>query len=136
MAALTIKKHPVTRAVHYLFLLPFLPALRPLLVNYRPADMVIYLSGIVLVVFLVIYGNHKPLLKTDRGGLSLYLHYRHNAEYHPFSGIVGYKRLSSNRIMIQSKGHRPVVLNMKKADMNTLISRMENENIHATDNNT
>lgn len=134
MAALTIKKHPVTRAAHYLFLLPFLPALRPLLVNYRMADVIIYVAGIILVIFLVIYGNHQALLKSDRSGLNLYLHYRHNAEYHPFSGMTGYKRLSSNRVTLYSKGYSPVVLNMNKSDADKLIARMENENIHDIQN--
>ncbi len=70
MAALKIKKHPATRAAHYVFLLPFLPALQPLLVNYRMADMIIYLAGIVLVISLVIYGNQRPLLKSDETGFS------------------------------------------------------------------
>lgn len=134
MVALTIKKHPVTRVAHYLFLLPFLPALRPLLVNYRMADMIIYVAGVVLVVFLVIYGNHQALLKSDRLGLNLFLHYRHNAEYHPFSGMKGYKRLGSNRVTLYSKGYSPVVLNMNKNDVERLISRMENENIHDIEN--
>ena len=134
MAALTLKKHPATRAAHYLYLLPFLPALQPLLVNYRMVDMIIYLAGIVLVLFLVIYGNHRPLLRSGREGLSLYLHYRHTAEYHPFSGMINYKRLSGNRITLYSKNHRPVILNMKKKDVEKLISRLEEENIHETEN--
>lgn len=134
MAALTIKEHPATRAAHYLFLLPFLPALQPLLVNYRMADMIIYAAGIILVIALVIYGNHRPLLKTDRSGLNLFLHYRHNAEYHPFSGIIGYKRLGGNRVTLYSKGHSPVVLNMNKNDAEKLVNRLENEDINDIEN--
>ncbi len=131
MAVLTAKKHPLTRAAHYLFLLPFLPALQPLLVHYRTADMTIYLSGIVLVLFLVIYGNHQPLLKTDSSGLNLFLHYRHNAEYHSFTGMKNYSRSGSSRIRLYSVDHRPVVLTMKKNDVGNLISILEEKNIHA-----
>ncbi|RKX72243.1 MAG: hypothetical protein DRP70_06725 [Spirochaetes bacterium] len=131
MAVLTAKKHPLTRAAHYIFLLPFLPALQPLLVHYRMADMIIYLSGIVLVLFLVIYGNHLPLLKTDSSGLNLFLHYRHNAEYHPFTGLENYRRSGSSRISLYSVDYRPVVLKMKKKDVEKLISILEEENIHA-----
>ncbi len=130
MAVLTVKKHPLTRAAHYLFLLPFLPALQPLLVNYRTADMIIYLSGIALVLFLVIYGNHQPLLKTERSGLNLFLHYRHNAEYHPFTGMKNYSRSRGSRISLYSVDHRPVILKMKKNDVDNLISILEEENIH------
>ncbi len=133
MVALKIKKHPATRAAHYVFLIPFLPALQPLLVNYRMADMIIYLAGVVLVITLVIYGNQRPLLKSDETGLKLNLHYRHNAEHHPYSAMIGFKRLSSNRITLYSRDHQPVVLNMKKHDVEKLISRMEMENIHATE---
>ena len=134
MAVLTAKKHAITRAAHYIFLLPFLPALRPLLVNYRLADMIIYISGILLVLFLVIYGNHRPLLKSDNRGLNLYLHYRHNAEYHPFSGLKNYRRLGNSRIKLYSADHRPVVLKMRKKDMKNLISLLEEENIHEIEN--
>ncbi|MCK5737355.1 MAG: hypothetical protein KAH21_12795 [Spirochaetaceae bacterium] len=131
MADLTIKKHPVTRAAHYFFLLPFLPALQPLLIHYRIADIVIYLSGIILVLFLIIYGNHRPLLKSESSGLNLYLHYRHNAEYHPFTGLKDYRRINNSRIILHSKDHRPVILKMKKNDIENLISILEEENIHA-----
>jgi len=133
MAVLTVKKHPLTRAAHYIFLLPFLPALQPLLVHYRMADMVIFISGIILVLFLLIYGNHRPLLKTNDKGLNLYLHYRHSAEYHPFSGMKNYRRIGSSRIALYSEDHRPVILKMKKRDVENLINILEEENIHATE---
>ena len=134
MALLTAKKHALTRAANYLFLLPFLPALRPLLVNYQLADMIIYISGILLVLFLVIYSNHRPLLKSDNRGLKLYLHYRNNAEYHPFSGFKNYKCLGNSRIGLYSADHRPVVLKMRKKDVEDLISILEEENIHEIEN--
>jgi len=129
----TVKKHPLTRAAHYIFLLPFLPALQPLLVHYRLADMIIFLSGIILVLFLLIYGNHRPLLKADAKGLNLYLHYRHNAEYHPFSGLRNYRRIGSSRIALYSMDYRPVILKMKKSDIEYLIALLEKENIHANE---
>ena len=126
-----MKNHPVTRALHYLYLVPFLPALQPLLVNFRTVDMIIYLSGIVLVTFLVIYGNQRPLVRIGDDGLSLYLHYRHNAEIHPWSGITAYRRLASTRISIISRDHHPVKLRLKSADIDTLISRLNEEGINA-----
>jgi len=133
MAVLTVKKHPLTRAAHYFFLLPFLPALQPLLVHYRMADMIIYVSGIILVLFLLIYGNHRPLLKVSEKGLNLYLHYRHSAEYHPFTGLESFRRVGSSRIALYSRDHRPVILKMEKKDIENLINILEEENIHATE---
>jgi len=130
MPELTIRKHPLTRVAHYIFLLPFLPALQPLLVHYRKADVVIYLAGIVLVLFLIVYGNHLPLLKTTQNGLNIFLHYRHNAEYHSFKGLRNYKSLKGNRIILYSTDHRPVVLRMKKKDIENLIAVLKEENIH------
>lgn len=126
-----LKNHPVTRGLHYLYLVPFLPALQPLLVNFRTADMIIYLSGIVLVTFLVIYGNQRPLVRIGDDGLSLYLHYRHNAEVHPWSGITAYRRLASSRISIISRDHQPVKLRLRTADVDLLISRLKEEGIDA-----
>ena len=126
-----MKNHPVTRMLHYLYLVPFLPALQPLLVNFRTVDMVIYLSGVALVTFLVIYGNQRPLVRIGDDGLSLYLHYRHNAEIHPWSGITAYRRLASTRISIISRDHQPVKLRLKSADIDSLISHLNKEGIDA-----
>ena len=126
-----LKNHPLTRVLHYLYLVPFLPALQPLLVNFRTADMIIYLSGIVLVTFLVIYGNQRPLVRIGEEGLSLYLHYRHNADIHPWAGITAYRRLTPTRISIISRDHHPVKLRLKSADIDILISRLNEEGIHA-----
>jgi len=130
MAALVLKKHPITRAAHYLFLLPFLPALRPLMVNFQPSHMIIYVCGVLLVIFLIIYGNQQPLLRSGREGLSIYLHYRQNAEYHPFAGMVGYRRVGRRRITIYSEDHRPIVLTMNISDVDTLIELLKEEQVH------
>ena len=131
MAQRALKNHPVTQLAHYLFLLPFLPALQPLMVNFRTADMAVYLAGIVLVLSLVIYGNLRPLVLIETNRLCLHLHYRHNAEYHPYTLITDYKRLSGTRISIRSRDHQPVVLRLKASDIDTLIEKLEEEHIHA-----
>ena len=130
MVPFSLKKHPATRFAHYLYLLPFLPALRPLLINFSIRDMAIYLAGILLVVSLVIYGNQRPLIRAERDGLMLYLHYRHEAESHPFSGIRGWKRRSATRLTLESENHRPVTLRLKKTDADRLAALLEGEGIH------
>ena len=131
MADMILKKHPLTRVLHYLFLLPFLPALRPLLVNYRLVDLLVYTVGVVLVVVLVIYGNHRPLVRIENDGIFLYLHYRHNAEYHPFGEISGYRRNSPGRLTIDSRNHKPVTLHLKRQDLETLVNTLKKENVDA-----
>jgi len=131
MAILVLKKHPATRAAHYLYLIPFLLTLHPLLVNFRAVDMIIYAAGLALVVFLVIYGNRQPLLRSESDGLNLYLHYRHNAEYHPYSQMLGYRRLTANRLSLESSNHSPVILNLTKHDVDQLVIKLEEEQVHA-----
>ncbi len=131
MTGENLKNHPLTQLLHYLYLVPFLPALQPILVNFRPADTIIFLAGAFLVTFLVIYGNMRPLVHMDERGLSLFLHYRHNAEVHPWSGITGFTRLSSSRISIGFRSHQTVKLRLRKPDIDKLISRLEQEGINA-----
>ncbi len=130
MTPLVLKRHPVTRFVHYLYLLPFFPALRPLLVNFTIQDTSVYLGGIVLVTFLVIYGNKSPLVRVESDRLLLYLHYRHNAESHPFNGIRSCKRRSANRLTLDSKGFKPVSIRLKRTDADRLAARLKEEGIH------
>lgn len=131
MAKDALKNHPVTRLLHYLYLVPFLPALQPLLVNFRTVDMIIYLSGAALVTFLVIYGNQRPLVRVTSDGLNLHLHYRHKAENHPWSGISSYRRDSASKISIVSRDHHPVTLRLRKNDVDLIAARLEEEGIHA-----
>lgn len=130
MEPLVLKRHPVTRFVHYFFLLPFFPALQPLLVNFSIPDMSVYLGGVVLVTFLVIYGNRKPLVRTEKNRLCLYLHYKHNPESHPFSEIKSCKRRSANRLTLDSESFRPVTLRLKRTDADRLIARLKEEGIN------
>jgi hypothetical protein len=133
VSSLILKKHPVSRALHYLFLLPFLPALRPLLVNFHTLDAILYLSGMALVLFIIIYSNHRPLLCAENDSILLYLHYRHNAERHPYREIIGYQRISRNRIALHSRSHSPVTLALSGTDRLKLIDRLEKEGIHAVE---
>jgi len=129
MSDASLRKHPLVRAAHYLFLLPFVPALRPLLVNFRVVDMAVYGGGVILVIFLVVYGNHRPLVVLHSGHLSLYLHYRHTAEIHPFSQMEGFRRLKAHRVMLYSRDHRPVPLTLTRRNADALVSRLRKEGI-------
>ena len=131
MAADTLKKHLATRLTHYLFILPFLPGIRSLLVEYRTLDLVIYLTGIVLILSLIIYGNSRPLVRIETARLSLYLSSRHTVEHHPYTGISAYKKLSPYRIRILSSGYQPVDLYLGKNDLNQLIRKLDEEGIDA-----
>ena len=131
MAKDVLKNHPVTRILHYLFMVPFLPALQPLLVNYRGRDLVIYLCGVALVLFLVVYGNQRPLVRIGPDGIRLYLHYRHKPEFHAWKAIRYYNRPKTGKIRIVSSEQQPVSLRMESSDVELLIQRLEAEGIHA-----
>ena len=131
MAAMVLKKHPITQIVNYCFLLPFLPALRPILINFRLIDIAIYGIGIILIIALIIYGNLRPLMLIEEKHLAIYLNYRHNIEIHPYREISAYKLFSPTRITLYSESQRPVSLLLKKSDMPILINTLKERNINA-----
>ena len=128
---MVFRKHPLIRASHYLFLFPFLPSLRPLLVNYRSADLIIYITGILVMTVLIVYGNHRPLVRIEKSQMALYPHRGRHVEYHRFTDIANYRRNSASRITVYFRKHEPVTLNLKKRDIEELITTFENENIDA-----
>lgn len=130
MASFSLKKHPATRAAHYLFLLPFLPALRPLLTRTDIVALAVYLTGFALVTILIVYGNHRPLLRADDYDLRLDLHYRHLWEIHPYTDIQGYERHSRTRLTLHSADHEPVVLRLSSQDAERLVEQLEAKNLH------
>lgn len=129
MARLILRKHPAVQAVHYLFLLPFGIALWPLITNFRTSDFIIYSLGCALVLFLIIYGNRRPLLISDNHGLHLYLHYGREAEFHPFNHIANYALMSRSRISITPENGLPIILFLGKNDLTKLTYALEIENI-------
>ena len=123
--AVILRKHPLIRASHYLFLLPFLPSLRPLLVHYQTADLIIYITGILLMTTLIVYGNHRPLLRIENQFITLYPLHGGHAEYHSLTDISDCRRSSSGRITIYVRKHEPVTLKLRKRDIEKLISAIE-----------
>ncbi len=129
----SFRHHPLTRAFHYLFLLPFVPALQPLIIHYRLLDMMVYLCSAILVIVLVVYGNQRPLIRIEENRLCLFLHYRHNAEYHPFEHITGYTRRKGSWITIHSENHRPLPLHLEEADLNVLVAVLNHKCMHISE---
>jgi len=130
MAELILNKHPLVRAAHYLFLLPFTVALWPLIINFRALDFTIYSLGFALILFLIIYGNRRPLITSDEHGLHLYLHHGREVEFHPFNHIINYYPMSNGRISIALKNDLPIILFLKRSDLKKLTDILEFENIH------
>ncbi len=114
---------------HYAFLLPFIPALQPLIVHYRLLDLAIYTVGALIVLFLIVYGNQRPYIRVDQKQLCLFLHYRHNAECHNFPNITGYRRTGTSKAVLYFREHRPVNLLLKPDDLNNLVNILNNNNI-------
>ncbi|MCG8453786.1 MAG: hypothetical protein MI717_11465 [Spirochaetales bacterium] len=130
MKAQNYKKPLQTRLGHFLFLLPFLPALRPLLVNFHLFSTLIYGLGMAIILTLIIIANRQPLLVAEERGLRLNLHYRHSAEFHPYDRILSFRRRGKRRIVIESLDHKPVSLTLAKLDTDRLIKILEQKNIH------
>lgn len=128
---MVFRKHPLIRASHYLFLFPFLPSLPPLLVNYRSTDLIIYIIGFLVITALIVYGNHRPVVHIENRQMALYPHRGRHVEYHRFTDISNYRRNSANRITVYFRKHEPVTLNLKKRDIEELITTFEKENINA-----
>jgi len=131
MTKLMLNKHPIVRAAHHLFLLPFAAALWPLIINFRILDFIIYSSGFSLILFLIIYGNHRPLLTSDGRGLHLHLHHGREVEFHPFGHIANYCLMRNSRISITLKNGPPIILFLRRNDLEKLIGLLAVEKIPA-----
>lgn len=127
MAKLILNKHPAVRAAHYLFLLPFGAALWPLITNFRILDFIIYSLGFSLILFLIVYGNRRPLFTSDERGFYLYLHHGREIEFHPFDHIAGYYLMRNSRISIALKDDPPIILFLKRNDLKKLTEVLEIE---------
>ena len=123
--AVILRKHPLIRASHYLFLLPFPPSLRPLLVHYHAADLIIYIVGVLVMTILIVYGNRRPLVRIENQLMALYPHRGRHAEYHPLTDISDCRRSSPSRITMYFRNHEPVTLKLRKRDIEKLISALE-----------
>ena len=134
MTKLILNKHPVVRAAHYLFLLPFGVALWPLVTDFRILDFIIYSVGFALVLFLIIYGNHRPLLTSDKHGFHLYLHHGRKAEFCPFRHIASYHLMTNSRISITPKNDLPIILFLGRKNLKKLTDVLEIESIHENSN--
>jgi len=130
MADLILKKHPIVRAAHYLFLLPFGAALWPLIINFRALDFIIYSVSFALILFLVVYCNRRPSLASDKRGLHLYLHNGREIEFHPFDHIISYYPISKRRVYIALKNDLPITLFLKPNDLKRLIDFLDIESIN------
>ena len=129
---INLRQHPLTRFLHYAFLIPFLLCLRALLVNYSTLALIVYLAGFILVLVLIVYGNRHPLVQIQPNRLALFLNYNNKAEYFPWQEISGYTRISPVSIQLHSGSHQPISIKLGKTDVGILILKLESENIHAT----
>jgi hypothetical protein len=134
-SGIIIKNHPLTRAAHYMFILPFIPVLQALLINYNFRDTIIYFSGIMLVIILVIYANQRPLIELEEKVILIHPHYRHKAEVHPYTEIISYSIMNNKRIILNSENHKPIILFLTKNDLIKLKNKLASRGIHEKENN-
>ena len=80
-----------------------------------------------MILFLIIYGNRRPLLTSDERGLYLYLHHGREVEFLPFNHIDSYHLMKNSRISIALKGDPPIILFLKRSDLEKITEILRNE---------
>lgn len=132
MSISVIKKNILSRLASYILLVPFVPAIRPILARHDNAELVLFISGFFLTLILIIISNNKPYIRLTEKNLFIFLLYRHKPEIHSFSSIESARLLTARRLVIQSKGFDPLDIRLRKREMERLTQRLEEEGIEVS----
>lgn len=123
-------KRPTRRILNFLFIFPFFLGLRPLFVNYRLLDTLIYLIGMLLILLLIIYNNTIPYIIYDDISLKILLSYREEREEHRFDSMLGFTLYGKRRIVLYSYDHKPLKIILKREDRNRFTKLLKGNNIN------
>ena len=116
------RRHPVIMGLHFLFFVPFIPGIPPILMDSPLSHKVVYIGGIILVFSFIIYGNLKPVIYLLARGVSLTNHY---PAFRSYNDLLGYQCLRKTIIVLHFRSGRPVRLFIKKVDRKTLIMELK-----------
>lgn len=130
MKVLIFKKSILYRLSAYLMILPFIPAIRPVLNKHNTSDLIVFISGLLLTVSLIIYSNNKAYIRITDNKLLIYLIYRHKPEIHHLSSIEKIIQHSQRKITLKTSGFDPLEIRLNKKEMVNFIEVMENREIH------
>lgn len=129
MSSLIIKKNPASRLASYILLLPFIPAVRPLLARQELSELIVFGIGFVLTLLMIIYSNSKPYVRVADKNLYINLLYRYKPEIHKLSSIEKIQQKSSRSLILETSGFDPLEIKLRKKEMKKLIARLEEENL-------
>lgn len=118
MSHTIIKKNPFTRAASYLLLTLFIPTLRPILNHHNTSELVIYISGFFISLFLIVYNNNKPYIKISDEYIFIYLLYKYKPEIHSINSIEEIQLLTPRKLKIFSRDFDPLEIYLRKKEIN------------------
>lgn len=124
-----IKKNLIFRLASYLLILPFIPALRPIIGTHSTGELIVFISGFALTLFLVIYSNNRPYIKMADRNLFIYLLYRHKPEIHGYGSIEEARIKSPRRMELRTGGFDPLDIHLSKKEMDKLCRFLEKEGV-------
>lgn len=129
MKVYVFKKSLLYRFSAYLLLIPFIPAIRPLLNTHSTVDLVIFFCGIILSLSLILYSNNRPYIKITEKNLIVNLMYRHKPEIHYLSSIEKITLHSARKLTLYTDGFDPLDIRLGKKELIKLTELLEGKNI-------
>ncbi|MDC7224585.1 MAG: hypothetical protein PQJ60_12650 [Spirochaetales bacterium] len=125
----TFHKSPAAKILNFLFILPLFLGLRPLFINYRLTDTLVFLGGMMLILGLIIYNNTIPYITYDPIALRVLLPYRENREEHRFDSMLGFERHGSRKLTLHSLDHKPLKISLRPDEMDRFTELLIQEGI-------
>lgn len=119
------KKKLTYRFSAYLLLLPFIPAMRPLLDRHNRVELILFLSGFILTILLIIYSNSRAYIRIAENRLFIFLIYRHKPEIHHKTSITKIIEKTSGKLIINTEGFEPLEIRLNKKEQKRFIEIME-----------
>ena len=130
MKVLVFKKSLLNRLSAYMLILPFIPAIRPILNKHSTAELIVFISGFILTVLLILYSNNKAYIRITENNLLIHLIYRHKPEIHHLSSIEKIIQHSQRKLTLKTRGFDPLEIRLNKKEMVNFLEVMENREIN------
>ena len=123
------KKNIIYRLFAYLLLLPFIPAVRPIINIHKTVELLIFIGGFLLTLLLIIYSNNKPYIVVTDKNLLIFLMYRHKPEIHMISSIEKLIKLTDRKLLLKTEGFDSLIIRLTIKEQMKFIELMEEKNI-------
>lgn len=123
------KRNLIYRLSTYLLILPFIPAIRPVLHSHSTADLIIFTCGFLLTILLIIYNNNKAYIKITDDKLMIYLMYRHKPEIHHLRAIERIVIKSPRKFTLTTKGFDPLEIRLSRKEQFLFLQVIEEKEI-------